>query len=297
MSRALLRLSSRGGSAAFLPAPSIRGDETLQMGHEPMDVIVSTDWLAERLNDPELVIVDVRPEDFYATGHIPGARNIDIYPLKILDSDPDRIAAWVEMMESVLERAGISHDATVVFYEDISGTSAARAVWLMHALSITTNTAMLDGGLAAWVREGHSLSTEPANAQSSSISARLDPTYFATADDILAVINDEPGDTAIVDTRGDLEWMQGTIPSARHLEWIHHLNQDGSFRSVDELHTLYRELGIAPGGSAITFCASGYRAAHTWLVLRLLGYEDVRNYAPSWGEWGRREDLPIVSPR
>lgn len=262
-----------------------------------MDVIVSPEWLAEHQDDPELVIVDVRPRDHYADGHIPGARNIDIYPLKILDSDPEQVSKWVEVMESEFERIGISHDATVVFYEDISGTSAARAVWLMHALSITTNAAMLDAGLAGWVRNGGALSTEPARVESTSLSARLDPRHFATADDILSTINNDSPDSTIIDTRGDFEWMQGTIPTARHLEWIHHLEPDGSFKPTDELRALYRESGVAPEDRAITFCASGYRAAHTWLVLRHLGFEQVSNYAPSWGEWGRRDDLPVAPPR
>ena len=258
-----------------------------------MDLIVSTSWLVEHLNDPDLVVVDVRPESDYAAGHIPGARNIDIYPLKILESDPARVDGWVKMMGSELARIGIDHDAPVVFYEAFSGTSAARAVWLMHALSITTRAAMLDGGLAAWVRNDGTVSTDPVTVSSTTLTPRLDRRYFATADDVLDSTASDAGKPTIIDTRGDLEWMRGTIPTATHLEWIHHLQSDGTFRPVEELRELYDDLGIEPGGKAITFCASGYRAAHTWLVLRHLGVENVSNYAPSWGEWGRQRDLPV----
>ncbi len=261
---------------------------------QTMDVVVSTDWLISHIEEPDVVVIDVRPEDQYAEGHIPGARNIDIYPLKILESDPQKISAWAQAVTRAFERAGIAHDSRVVFYEEISGTSAARGVWLMCALGIGEG-AMLDGGLSAWTRAGHPVSTDPAAVDPSSLETRLDPDRFATADDILASI--ASGGATIIDTRGDIEWMQGTIPTARHLEWVNHLKPDGTLRSSDELRGLYDELGLAPAAEAITFCASGYRAAHTWLVLTWLGYANVRNYAPSWGEWGRRADLPVEATR
>lgn len=264
--------------------------------NQDMDLIVSASWLADHLNDPDLVIVDVRPEDAYAAGHIPGARNVDIYPYKILESDTARVDAWVRVMEGVFQKLGVSHDSRVVFYEDISGTSAARGVWLMHALSIGQG-AMLDGGLAEWLRAGNPLSTAPAQPEPSDITATLNTDLFATADEILEQVQDESTGGTIIDTRADLEWMQGTIPTARHLEWTNHLNPDGTFKSIDELRDLYEEFGLERDERAITFCASGYRAAHTWLVLTMLGYGNVSNYAPSWGEWGHRNDLPVAPTR
>lgn len=263
---------------------------------DPPNLIVSGDWLAEHLDDPDLVIVDVRPEDHYAAGHIPGARNLDLYPLKILQSDPDAIASWVKTMESAFQNVGIAHNSRVVFYEDISGMSAARGVWLMYALSIGDG-AMLDGGLSAWRAAGDPISIEPVSAASSELNATLNPEMFITADEILRHINEPEDDRTIIDTRNQLEWIQGTIPSARHLEWVNHLNHDGTFKPVAELRDMYSALGLAPDGAAITFCATGYRAAHTWLVLKMLGYENVSAYAPSWTEWGSRRDLPVEDTR
>jgi thiosulfate/3-mercaptopyruvate sulfurtransferase len=258
------------------------------------DLLVSADWLAEQLDDSGLLVVDVRPGEQFAKGHIPGAVNIDLYPLKILVSSPERIESWVREVEHAFGQIGIDLERRVVFYEDISGTTAARGVWLMHALRIG-EAAMLDGGLTAWQAAGQDISTRPFRPKPSTVTARLDSAAFATADDVLAASNS--GSATIIDTRADLEWMQGTIPTARHLEWIHHVNHDGTMKPIAELHRLYAELGLAQNRDTITFCASGYRAAHSWLVLRMLGHNRVRNYTPSWAEWGNRADLPTEQTR
>lgn len=256
--------------------------------------IVSVEWLAQHISDRGIVVVDVRPQDHYDADHIPGARNLDLYPLKILDSDPAAIDRWVLTMQEAFRTLGISHDDRVIFYEDLSGTSAARGVWLMEALSIGRGS-LLDGGLAAWRSTGQPVSTEPASVAPSDITLSLNRDLFATAPDILDNL-DSGSPARIVDTRNDLEWMQGTIPSSTHVEWTAHLTPEGTFKPLDELRALYRNIGLSPDDDVTTFCASGYRAAHTWLVLSELGYKNVRNYAPSWGEWGHRADLPIELP-
>ena len=256
-----------------------------------LDLIVPADWLAAHRD--EVIVVDVRPADRYDAGYIPGSRQLDLYPMQILDSDPGLIARSVETIQAAFRKLGVRNGDRVVFYEDFSGTTAARGVWIMCALSLGDG-AMLDGGLSAWEAIGHPVDTAPVAAEPSEITARLDPALFATADDVLGAAN---GTGVIVDTRGDIEWMQGTVPTARHLEWIRHLRPDGTLKPVEDLRKLYRELGVRSDDEVITFCASGYRAAHTWLVLTLLGYGNVSSYAPSWGEWGRRPDLPVAPTR
>lgn len=255
--------------------------------------IVSTDWLANHRDDPDVVVVDVRLEDHYNAGHIPGARHVDIYPMKILDSDPTVVERWVDAMQTVFRRLGITHENHVVFYEDISGTSAARGVWLMEALSIGHGS-MLDGGLAAWHADGHDLSTEPVEVAPSHITVKLNRDVFATAPDIVTDIESGTG-ARIVDTRNRLEFIQGTIPTSTHIEWTAHLDPSGRFKPMEQLRALYEGAHL-PDHEIVTFCATGYRAAHTWLVLSELGHDHVKNYAPSWGEWGRRNDLPVEHP-
>lgn len=257
--------------------------------------IVSVEWLAAHQDDANLVIVDVRPRDQYAGGHIPGARHIDLYPLKILDSDPAPLDQWAGTMQAAFRRLGFRHGDHVVFYEDISGTSAARGVWLMEALSLGHGL-ILDGGLAAWYAAGYPFSDDPVAVTPSDLTVTLNHDVLATAPGILDALREDRG-TRIIDTRNRLEWMRGTIPTASHLDWAAHLDADGRFRPLLELRAMYEGLALSPNDEIITFCASGYRAAHTWLVLSELGYGHVHNYAPSWGEWGRRSDLPVEAPR
>ncbi len=256
--------------------------------------IVSVEWLVAHSDDTNVVTVDVRPQDQYNAAHIPGARNLDIYPLKILDSDPAAIDGWAATMQHAFRGLGIRHDDHVIFYEDISGTSPARGVWLMEALSIGHGS-MLDGGLAAWHGAGHPLSTDPVSVTSSGITVTLNRDLLATAPDIVDSLEGDR-ETRFIDTRNQLEWMQGTIPTSSHLDWTAHLDPAGKLKPMDEIRAMYEELAVSADDEVVTFCASGYRAAHTWLVLSELGYDHVSNYAPSWGEWDQRTDLPVEIP-
>ena len=256
--------------------------------------IVSIEWLVAHQHDANVVVVDVRPRDYYDAGHIPGARNVDIYPLKILDSDPGAIDQWTHTMQSAFRTLGIRNADHFVFYEDISGTSAARGVWLMEALSIGHGS-ILDGGLAAWHAAENPISDEPVAVTPSELTVTLKHELLATAPGILDDLRDNDG-SRIIDTRNQLEWIQGTIPTSTHLDWAAHLDADGRLRPLEELRAMYENLELAHDDNIVTFCASGYRAAHTWLVLSELGYGNVRNYAPSWGEWIRRSDVPIELP-
>lgn len=257
--------------------------------------IVAVDWLVDLQDDANVVVVDVRPRDQYDAGHIPNARNIDIYPLKILDSDPTAIDQWMATIQEAFQTLGIRQGDNVVFYEDISGASAARGVWLMEALSIGHGS-MLDGGLAAWRAAGKPISDAPVAVTPSRLVVALNHDVLATAPGILECLQDNKG-TRIIDTRNQLEWMRGTIPTSAHLNWAAHLDADGKLRPLDELRAMYQDLDLSPRDKIVTFCASGYRAAHTWLVLSELGYRHVSNYAPSWGEWGQRSDVPVELPR
>lgn len=245
--------------------------------------VVTAGWLAAH---PDAIVVDVRPEPAYRTGHIPGARHLDLYALKLHRSDPASVESWLRDIEAAFGAIGVADGDAVIFVEDISGPTAARGVWLMEALGLGLG-ALLDGGLAHWPGP---LVNEPARVNPTSPTATLNPSMFADADGILAAItSDAP--PLVLDTRGAMEWLAGTIPTAVHVEWLHHLAPDGRLRPLDDLREIYG--GLAPETPVVTFCASGFRAAHTWLVLAELGVSDIATYAASWDEWGRRPDFPV----
>ena len=264
--------------------------------------IVGVGWLRAHLGRPGVRVVDARPAPFYAAGHIPGAFQSELYApaLKLPDSSPAAIARFEAAVETELRRLGVRQGERVVFYEEVTGTSAARGVWLLDYAGIGGG-ALLDGGLAAWRAAGGEVVREAPAPDPSDVRLRPDRSVLATAEELRDGLPDRGDGTSVplpLDTRNDAEHAAGTIPGSVHVEWVRHLRPDGTLRPPADLRALYAAAGADPGGdqAVVAYCASGYRAAHAYVVLRALGHGRVQNYAPSWNEWGRRGDLPVEVP-
>lgn len=261
----------------------------------PGELIVSAAWLQSHIDDTNVRVVDVRPLPLYTASHLPGAIHSDLTTIKLTTSAPEAIAEFERQVSEELRRIGIRADDRVIFYEDIAGSSAARGVWLLDYAG-QRGGAMLDGGLVGWVEAGGQLSVESVSVEPSQTDFTFDRAVLATADEIVGHLSGDPA--LLLDTRADQEYEQSTIPGSVHIEWINHLTPRGAFRSPAEIRALYAAHGLEfPAATpVITYCASGYRAAHSYVVLRALGQSVVANYAPSWGEWGIRTDLPKERP-
>ena len=270
---------------------------TDDFGQQRFGPIVDVPWLLDHLGEPDLRVVDARPPGGYGLGHIPAALALDLHAIQIQRSDADAVRAFQDRARQVLDDAGIGNGDRVVFYEEISGTLAARGVWLLDYLGLG-NGAMLDGGLQAWDAHGGPLTTAPADTRSAPSELAIDPRpdVLATADEIATSLESDPSSVQLVDVRSDVEHLSGAIPGSISLRWTNALGPDGALRPADDLRALYARVGLDPGRETITYCTGGFRSAHSYVVLKSLGFANVRNYAPSWTEWSARDDLPVAYP-
>lgn len=272
------------------------------------EVLVSTDWLAQHLDDPRVRVLE-SDEDvlLYDMGHIPGALKIDWHN----DLNDPLVRDYIdrEQFQALVRRLGISDDTTVVFYGDKNNWWATYALWVFELFGFR-NGRILDGGRAKWEAEGRPMVEDVPEVKPSRFVAgeRNDARIRAFMSDVREHVKSRG---KLVDVRSPDEFSGaklhmpdypqegamrgGHIPGARNVPWSRAANADGTFRGADELRTLYEgEAGLRPGDDVVAYCRIGERSSHTWFVLKyLLGYDRVRNYDGSWTEWGNAVRAPI----
>lgn len=272
------------------------------------EVLVSTQWAAEHLNDPKVRLVEVDVDTTaYDQGHIPGAVGWNWQTQ--LQDNIQRDLVQKPVLEALLGASGISNDTTILLYGDNNNWFAAYAFWQLKYYG-HQDVRLINGGRKKWMEEKRPLSTEApkitpatyrAGAPNESIRARKEQVFAAiekiNGSKLVDVRSVDEFTGKILAPPGLPETAQraGHIPGAANIPWAEAANEDGTFKSADALQQLYESKGIDDRGEVIAYCRIGERSSHTWFALKyLLGYKDVKNYDGSWTEWGNLIGAPIV---
>jgi thiosulfate/3-mercaptopyruvate sulfurtransferase len=243
----------------------------------------------------DTIIIDTRSFSEYKNGHVPGAVNVDLFQLHWFDTSKRGITDFNRQTRLVLSNIGIKKNTMVVFYDNISGMYAARGVWLLLYFS-HEKVCMLDGGFEKWKKEGNYIEVKSNPLRNSQFKGKPNAKILADANEVRRSLGKK--NVIIVDARSRDEYdgsevrgsRRGHIPTAVNIDWIHNIGND-SFKSKDKLSKIYSK--ILKNVPIITYCQGGYRAANAFLVLKMLGYKNVKMYLGSWGEWSNRLDLPV----
>jgi len=249
--------------------------------------------LMKIIDKSNVIIVDCRSFKEYSEGHIPSAVNLDLFYYHWSDTTKDGIKAFEKQMKNLLSFVGVTNQKKVVFYDDVSGMSAARGMWLLRYFS-HPHVFMLDGGFKKWKNNSFPTETKTNGFKPAKFLGRIDKSILAD----FAYIKKNLNKIKLVDARTKEEYngtviraaRRGHIPKAVNIDWTLNINEDGTMKSKDDLAKLFN---FSKNDEIVTYCQGGYRAANSFVALKRLGFKNVKVYLGSWGEWGNKLDLPI----
>jgi thiosulfate/3-mercaptopyruvate sulfurtransferase len=278
-------------------------------GYAHPDVLVTTEWVAQHLNDPGVRLIESNEDTLlYSSGHIQGAVHVDW--TSDLNDQIRRDYISRDGFEQLMSRIGATPDTTVVFYGDKNNWWACYAFWVFQLFG-HTRARVMDGGRVKWEKEGRPWTREVPKHAPTKYSAkdRGDVTHRAFREDVLKHMQAKG---QLVDVRSPEEYAGtrmhmpdypnegalrgGHIPGAKSIPWARAINpEDGTFKSAPELRKIYcEEKQLAPDKPTVAYCRIGERSSHTWFALKyLVGFENIRNYDGSWTEWGNLVNVPI----
>ena len=272
-------------------------------------VLVDTAWVAEHTTDPKLRIVEVDVDTkAYGEGHVPNAIGW-AWDTQLCDTLRRDIIPQAKF-EKLLSDSGIGNNTTIILYGDNNNWFAAWAFWQLKVYG-HQDVRLMNGGRKKWIAEGHELSTElPHIAPASYKASAPDHSIRSLLPEVIKASSERSAQ--LVDVRSPQEYSGeilappglpetcqrgGHIPGAKSIPWGKACNENGTFKNVEELRTLYGSAGITGEKPVIAYCRIGERSSHTWFVLKyLLGYQNVKNYDGSWTEWGNLVAAPIEKP-
>jgi len=268
---------------------------------EPLlPLITEAEALEAKIDEENLVIIDLSRTPIYARNHIPDAVHIEYS--QIVSSKPPimGLPPSAEAFSEILSTAGISSESHVVAYDDEGGAKACRLLWTLDVAG-HKNFSLLNGGLQAWVNENHATNEGVESALPTEYKVTYTDNGIINKAEILAKLGDP--NVVFLDVRSPGEFTGsdkralngGHIPGAVNLEWIHAIDQQYNLRLKDanDLQLLYIPIDVMPDKEVIVYCHSHHRSAHSYIVLKSLGYKNLKGYPGSWSDWGNDPELPF----
>lgn len=275
------------------------------------EMVVSTQWLAQHLHEPGLIILQVSmPNNNFVKGHIPGARFLSWSEVAVeRQGIANELPPLADLVKTVRE-LGITDKSKIVLYDEGAGLQAARAYVALDYLGLGSQTALLDGHLKVWQSEKRPMSQEINKYAHSTFEPRLNPdvlTFMSTVQDIVWLNqNHARPPIRLLDARPEAQFIGtdpgegitrgGHIPGASSLFWMQHVQSEDKplLKSPDALHRLFKQAGIGSGATVVTYCRTGGQASHTYFVSKYLGFK-TRLYDGSFSEWSKNPSNPVTS--
>lgn len=303
-----VRTIALAGLATIMAASLLSGQTSPAPKLRP-EMLVTTNWLAEHLQDPDLVVLCISSTpEFYTKGHIPGARQINLGEIAVTrDGIPNELPP-VEALQRVFAAAGVRNASRVVLYGERSNLLAARAYFTLDYLGVAGRAALLDGGIDKWTAEHRPLSTDAPQVKAATLAISLRPAILVDTATMRNLARKKPGAVTLVDARPAKEFSgeqlsedvahAGHIPGARSLYWMDMLvsRENPVLRPEAELRHMYMELNATADRPLVTYCRTGMQSSFDYFVAKYLGYEPSM-YDASFFEWSKK-DLPAeTSPK
>jgi thiosulfate/3-mercaptopyruvate sulfurtransferase len=270
------------------------------MDNKKLPLLIEPDELEKSLGYDNILIVDLNKAETYLKMHIPGAVHLEY--LRIVAGHPPVMGLVPDdaTLATLFSSLGIDEHTHVIAYDDEGGGRAARLLWTLEVAG-HTHASLLNGGLHSWANEGHTLDSEPVPPTAKTF--RVSRNTAPVADSAYIISRLDNADCRLLDVRTPAEYnglkrfaeRAGHIPGAVNLNWTEAIDttRNMRFKPDEDLQALLTPLGIIPDREVITYCQTHHRSAHTYVVLKHLGYERVRGYPGSWSDWGNNSELPL----
>jgi len=267
---------------------------------EKLPLIIEANALEKHLQDNNIVIVDLSKKETWAQTHIPGAVYLEYPRILHVEKPVMGLLPTTKELEQVLSSLGISNDTHVIAYDDEGGGKAARLLWTLDVIGHNAFS-LLNGGLHAWANEGHPLVSEITSIKATQY--HIQDYGKASIDCAYILEHLEDSNIRLLDSRSPQEFSGekkfakrgGHIPHAINMDWILTMDQGNNLRFLpdDTLRSMLMERDIMPSNEVILYCQTHHRSSHTYILLKHLGYENIKGYTGAWSEWGNRADLPV----